>query len=68
MPEATGTMVNFGPGNGLSPDKHQAINRTSVDVLTIEPLETNFIEISIKIWTFFFLSKKCINLQMVSAK
>ena len=40
--------------NGLSPGRRQAIIWTNVEILLIEPLETNVSEISIKIYTFSF--------------
>ena len=41
--------VSIFSGNGLSPVRRQAIIWTSADVLSIEPLETNFSEIRIKV-------------------
>ena len=40
--------VNIGSDNGLSPDRSQAIIKTNAGLLSIRPLETNFIEIFIK--------------------
>ena len=48
----------IGSDNGLSPGRRQAIIWTSVDILLIWPLGTNFNEISIEIYTFY--SMKCI--------
>ena len=51
--------------NGLSPGRRQAIIRTNVGILLIEPLRTNFSEISIEIHTFSF---KEMHLKMPSGK
>ena len=51
--------------NGLSPGRHQANIWTNAGILWIEPLGTNFTEISIKIYTFSF---KKIHLKMLSGK
>ena len=40
--------------NGLSPGRHQAIIWTNDGILLIGPLETNFSEILIEIYTFSF--------------
>ena len=40
--------------NGLAPSRRQAIIWTSVGILLIGPLETNFSEILIEIYTFSF--------------
>ena len=45
-------LTIIGPDNGLSPGPCQAIIRTNAGILLIEPLWTNFSEISIKIHTF----------------
>ena len=42
-----GNLTIIGPDNGLSPDRRQAIIRTNAGILLIEPLRTNFSEISI---------------------
>ena len=42
------------PDNGLSPGLRQAIIWTNAGILLIEPLRTNFSEISIEIHTFSF--------------
>ena len=39
-----GEMVIIGSGNDLSPVRCKAITRTKTDVLSIEPLDTNFNE------------------------
>ena len=44
----------IGSDNGLSPGRRQAIIWTSVGILLIGPLGTNFSEISIEIYTFSF--------------
>ena len=51
--------------NGLSPDRHQAIIWTTVDLLSIGLLGTNFNEIWIKIGTFLF---KKMRLKMLPLK
>ena len=53
----------IGSDNGLSPGRRQAIIWTSVEILFIEPLRTNFSEILIEIHTFSF---KEIDLKMSS--
>ena len=60
-----GNLTIIGPYNGLSPDRRQAIIRTNAGVLLIEPLRTNFGEISIEIHTFSF---KEMHLKMSSGK
>ena len=45
-------LTIIGSNNGLSPDRYQAIIWTSVGILFIGPLGTNFNEIFIKIHTF----------------
>ena len=47
-------MTIIGSDNGLSPGRRQAIIWTSVGILLIGPLGTNFSEILIKIYTFSF--------------
>ena len=47
-----GNLTIIGPDNGLSPGRRQAIIRTNVGILLMEPLRTNFSEISIEISTF----------------
>ena len=58
-------LTNIGSDNGLSPERHQAIIWNNVGLLLIEPLGTNFSEISIGIQTFSF---KKMHLKMSSAK
>ena len=41
-------MVIIACGNGLSPDRRQAITSTNDGILPIEPLETNFSEIGVQ--------------------
>ena len=53
------------PTVNLSPDRRQAIIRTNAGILLIEPLWTNFSEISIEIHTFSF---KEMHLKMSSGK
>ena len=60
-----GNLTIIGPDNGLLPGRHQAIIRTNAGILSIEPLRTNFSEISIKIHTFSF---KEMHLKMSSGK
>ena len=55
----------IGSDNGLSPGRCQAIIWNNAGLLLIEPLGTNFIEISIGIQTFSF---KKMRLNMSSAK
>ena len=45
-------LTIIGSDNGLSPERRQAIIWTSVGILLIGPLGTNFSEILIKIQTF----------------
>ena len=47
-------LTIIGSGNGLSPDRRQAIIWTNAGILLIGPLGTNFSEILIKILTFSF--------------
>ena len=58
-------LTIIGSDNGLSPGRHQAIIWTNAGILLIGPLETNFIEILIRIQTFSF---KKMHLKMSSAK
>ena len=58
-------LTIIGSDNGLSPGQHQAIIWNNAGLLLIEPLGTNFSEISIVIQTF---SLKKIHLNMSSAK
>ena len=51
--------------NGLSPGRRQAIIGANAGILLIRPLETNFSEISIEIYTFSF---KKMHLKMSSGK
>ena len=60
-----GNLTIIGPDNGLSPGQRQAIIRTNAGILLIEPLRTNFSEISIEIHTFSF---KEMHLKMSSGK
>ena len=53
-------LTIMGPDNGFLPDWCQAIIWTNAGILLIGPLGTNFSEISIKIHTVFFFSRKCI--------
>ena len=55
----------IGSDNGLSPDRCQAIIWTNAGLLLIEPLGTNFSEISNKILTFSFTKMR---LKVSSAK
>ena len=55
----------IGSDNGLSPGRRQAIIWTSVGILLIGPLGTNFSEILIKIYTFSFKKR---HLKMSSGK
>ena len=60
-PSGTYVLVNWviiGSGNGLLPERIQAITWTNADWLWIVSLGINFIEIWIKIHLFF--SGKCI--------
>ena len=47
-------VSKIGSDNGLSPERRQAIIWTSVGMLLIGPLGTNFSEILIEIYTFSF--------------
>ena len=58
-------LAIIGSDNGLSPGRRQAIIWNNAGLLLIEPLWTNFSEISIGIQTFSF---KKIHLNMSSAK
>ena len=58
-------LTIIGSDNGLSPGRRQAIIWTNAGLLLIEPLGTNFSEISIGIQTF---SLKKVHLNMSSAK
>ena len=60
-----GKLAIIGSGNGLSPDRHQAIIRTNAGILLIETLRTNFSGILTKIHTFSF---KKIRLKMSAGK
>ena len=61
----TDNLTIIGSGNGLSPDRRQAITWTNDGILFIGPLGTNFGEILIKLHTFSF---KKMHLKMLSAK
>ena len=58
-------LSSISSGNGLSPDRRQAITWTNADLLSIGPLGTNFNENGIKIWSFSFMK---IHLKMLSDK
>ena len=60
-----GNLTIIASDNGLSPERRQAIIWTSAGILLIEPLVTNFSEISIGIQTFSF---KKMHFKMSSAK
>ena len=60
-----GNLTIIGPDNGLSPGRCQAIIWTNAGILLIEPLRTNFSEISIKSHAFSF---KEMHLKMSSGK
>ena len=60
-----GKPTIIGSDNGLPPGRRQAIIWNNAGLLLIEPLETNFSEISIGIQTFSF---KKMHLHMSSAK
>ena len=47
-------LTTIGLDNGLSPERRQTIITTNDGILSIGPLETNFSEIVIKIYTFSF--------------
>ena len=49
-----GNLTIIGSDNGLSPGRRQSIIWTNAGILSIGPLGTNFIEISIGIQTFSF--------------
>ena len=50
--------ASIGSDNGLSPGRRQAITCTNADLLSVGPVGTNFSEIWIEIYSFWF--KKCI--------
>ena len=54
-----------GPSNGMTPNRHQAITQTNVDLSYTGPLWTNLGEILIKMKQFSF---KKMHLKMLSAK
>ena len=58
-------LTIIGSDNGLSPAQHQAIIWTRAGILLIGPLETNFSQILIKIYTFSF---KKMHLKMSSGQ
>ena len=58
-------LTIIGSDNSLSPGRRQAIIWTNAGILSIEPLGTNFSEISFGIQTSSF---KKIHLKMASAK
>ena len=58
-------LTIIGSGNGLSPDRRQAIIWNNAGILSIGPVGTNFSEISIEILTFSF---KKMRLKVSSAK
>ena len=60
-----GKLTIIGSDNGLAPERRQAIIWTNARILLIEPLGTNFGEISIKIQIF---SLKKVRLKMSSVK
>ena len=60
-----GNLTIIGSDNGLSPGRRQAIIWNNAGLLLIEPLGTNFSEISIGVQTFSF---KKMHLNMSSAK
>ena len=59
-----GILTSIGSDNGLSPGRRQVIIWTNAGILLIEPLETNFSEILIRIPAFSF---KKMHLKMSSA-
>ena len=61
----THTCVIIGSDNDLSPRRHQAIIWANAVILLIQPLETKFSEILIKIHTFYF---KKMHLKMQAEK
>ena len=60
-----GNLTIIGSDNGLSPGRHQVITWTSVGILLIGPLGTNFSEMLVEIHTFSF---KKIHLKMLFGK
>ena len=58
-------LTIIGSDDGLSPGRRQAIIWTNAGILSIQPLETKFSEISIEIHIFSFTK---IHLKMLSAK
>ena len=58
-------LIITGSDNGLLPGQRQAIIQTNAGILLIEPLRTNFSEISIEIHTFSF---KEMHLKMSSGR
>ena len=52
---ASMNSVSIGPGNGLTPNRRQAIAWINADLLSIGPLGTNFIENWIEILTLSFV-------------
>ena len=58
-------LTIIGSDNGLSPGRRKAIIWTNAGILLIQPLGTNFSEISIKIHIFSF---KKMHLKMLSGK
>ena len=62
---STYLRVNVGSGNVLPPVRRRDITWTNVDILPIEPFETNFSEIFIEIPKFQFNKMR---LNMLSAK
>ena len=56
---------NKGSDIGLLPVRHQAIISTNAELLSIRPLETNFIESLIKIQNFSFMK---LHLKILSVK
>ena len=59
------SLTTIGSGNGLSPDRHQAIIWTNSGILLTGPLGTNFSETLIEIYTVLF---EKIHLKMSSRK
>ena len=62
---ASRDWINIGSGNGLAPNRWQAITWTNAVVLSIRPLGTNFSEILIKKQNSLFME---MHLKMSSAK
>ena len=58
-------LTIIGSDNGLSPGRRQAIILTNAEILLIGPLETNFSEILIEVYTFSF---KKMHVEMSSGK